>query len=102
MTGWGDWTGFGYMSIFWMLFVTVFWVVVVILVVLAVRALTSQNRRVQTYQEPAPPRPGPGTAPRFGEQAPARPEALRVLEERYARGEIDREEFLSRKKDLLA
>jgi uncharacterized membrane protein len=28
--------------------------------------------------------------------------ALRILEERYARGDIDREEFLARKQDLTS
>lgn len=32
--------------------------------------------------------------------APRQPGALRVLEERYARGEIDREEYLQKKQDI--
>jgi putative membrane protein len=35
------------------------------------------------------------------ERFPARrSEALQILEERYARGEIDRDEFMAKKKDL--
>ena len=36
--------------------------------------------------------------PRF--EAPRRSPGLRVLEERYARGEIERDEYLQKKKDL--
>ena len=41
---------------------------------------------------------------RFIGSGPARPgfsDALDVLAERYARGEIDRDEYLQRKKDIL-
>ena len=37
-----------------------------------------------------------------GSSAPPASSALQVLEDRYARGDIDREEFLERKQDLLA
>ena len=39
--------------------------------------------------------PVPGTPP-----APARSEALAILEARYARGEIQRDEYLQKKADL--
>ena len=46
------------------------------------------------YQTMMPGAPGP-TPPPAGS-------ALQVLEDRYARGDINREEFLQRKQDLLA
>jgi putative membrane protein len=61
---------------------------IVVGIILLVRALTRHD-----YVQPGPP-PGPPTGP-------SRSSALQVLEERYARGEIQREEFLQRKQDLL-
>ena len=38
---------------------------------------------------------------RFGGRSSGSSEALSLLEDRYARGEIDREEFTSRRRDLV-
>jgi putative membrane protein len=73
LAGWGP--GWG---IFWGLTWAAFWVAVI---VIAVWLLRGELPRLQH---------------RFGE-----PPALRLLEERYARGEISREEFLERRAVLL-
>jgi putative membrane protein len=73
LAGWGPGSG-----IFWGLMWTAFWVAVI---VLAVWLLRGELPRLQH---------------RFGE-----PPALRLLEERYARGEISRDEFLERRAVLL-
>jgi putative membrane protein len=70
---WGMW---GLWGIVMMLCMLVFWGLVVAGVVIAIRWLVQQGR---------------------GSRSGAAPEILR---ERYARGEIDREEFLARKRDL--
>ena len=63
---------------------------IVVGVVLLVRGLSGRQDTGQTGHSQGPPPGGP--APKS---------ALQILEERYARGEIDREEFLQRKQDLL-
>jgi putative membrane protein len=70
---WGMW---GFWGVGMMLLMFLFWGAVIVGIVVAVRWLLQQSRG-------------------------ARPDtALDILRERYARGEIDREEFLARKRDL--
>ncbi len=72
----GGWLGFGLHSLVWILVI----VAVIALIVWVIRANS-----------------GPGTAASTGKP---RPTALEILDERYARGEIDREEYMARKADL--
>jgi putative membrane protein len=77
-----DWMGWGgHMGGF----VLVFWVLSIAGMILVARFLTTPAARDQ-----APPADG----------APTRSRDLEILEERFARGEIDREEFMQRKADL--
>ncbi|MDR3474590.1 MAG: SHOCT domain-containing protein [Devosia sp.] len=73
--GWHFWP-------FHVLGVMLFWLVVVGLVATVMRA----SRRRAT----------------FGAVGDGRPRGLDILEERYAKGEIAREEYLEKRRDLLA
>jgi putative membrane protein len=79
---WMDYEGYG-MGWHWLgwLGMAFFWLVLVLLVLAAVKYLMG-NRR--------------SNAP----DSERKPDALAILEERYARGEIDREEFLKKRDDL--
>jgi putative membrane protein len=81
--------GFGWGGmIFGGLLMLLFWGVVIALVVFVVRALS---------------RPGSGQAtPSAGAPGQARDQALEILRERYARGEISKDEFNSMRQDLTA
>jgi putative membrane protein len=69
-------------------FMLVVLALIVVGIILLVRGL---NRHDHVHSGPPQGHPpGPGST-----------SALQVLEERYARGEIQREEFLQRKQDLL-
>jgi putative membrane protein len=74
--GWGAWVAMGFMMV-------VFWGLIVAVVVVLLRSSGH-------HHHDGPPRP----EPRSGD------EALRILDERFARGEIDAEEY-TRRRDLL-
>lgn len=79
---WMDYEGYGmgWHGLGW-LGMALFWLILILLVLAAVKYLMD-GRRSSTPD---------------GER---KPDALAVLEERYARGEIDREEFLKKRDDL--
>ena len=71
---WGLWGAWG---IGMMLFMLLFWGLVIVGVVLGIRWLLSQGKESRSDS------------------------ALEILRQRYARGEINKEEFETRKRDLL-
>lgn len=75
--GWDGW-GWGGMG-FGMIGMSLFWVLLIVVIVALTRGLWS------------------GSGPSGGERKRT---ALDILKERYARGEIDREEFEQKKRDL--
>lgn len=76
MDGWGNMMGWGFGILGW-LFMIIFWVLILLGVVALIRYLGSSGR--SSDKEKAP---------------------LKILKERYARGEIDKKEFEEKKKDL--
>lgn len=76
--GMGYGMGWGGHMVGW-LFMLLFWVLIIVITIVAVRWLTGP-----------PTREGRSSAQ----------SAVDILRERYARGEIDREEFQQRKRDL--
>ena len=82
MGNWGDFGGWG--MGFGFVFMILFWVLIVLGIVALVRWLM-------------PPRGngGPGAAERPSDRTP-----LEIVQERYARGEIDRTEYEQKKRDL--
>ncbi len=73
--GWGWGMGFGMISM------VLFWVLVILGIVILVKWIAAGSSSGSTG-------------------APREKTALDILKERYARGEIDREEFEQKKKDL--
>ena len=86
--GAGGWVGMGFMI--------VFWIAVVIGVIYLVRYLAVRPPADRWQEPPYWLASGPQGFPR------GKSDALRILEERYARGEIDQEEFQRRRTDLTS
>lgn len=93
MMWWDGGYGMGVAGIVWMIVMIAIVIAVVVGVVLLVRSLTGPRGQSDqpTRVAELPQREGGARAS----------EALRVLEQRYARGEIGREEFLQKREDLL-
>lgn len=82
--GWGmgpGMMGWGNMGWFGGIFMVIFWVLLIVLIVLLIRWLLSSGHA--------------GNRDHVGGES-----ALEILKKRYARGEIDKEEFEAKKRDL--
>ncbi len=75
--------GMGWHGLGWLGMVT-FWLLLILLVLAAVKYLSGGRRS----DSPS------------GENDKTRPEPLLILEQRYARGEIERDEYLQKRDDL--
>jgi uncharacterized membrane protein len=84
----------------WLIAAIVIFIIAIIALILAGSALTragAARRAGIAYTRGAPRGPGaPGTGPEDRKL----PESHRMLDERYARGEISREEYMQRQADL--
>jgi len=109
--------GFGWLELVWLFVTIAFWVVVAIFIVLAIRWLIRADRSSRLGPPPGPPPAGtlppamppaatpppgtPGATPAWG-PAPRPDDPLEILRQRYARGEIDDEEYERRRRTLSA
>ena len=83
--------GFGLLEIGWIIMVILVWVLIISAIVLGIRWLIRSDRADRTGRPPGPPPPA----------APPRPDdPLEILRARYARGEIDDEEYERRRRTL--
>jgi uncharacterized membrane protein len=87
-------------GLYWLIAVLVALVIAVIALIVAVSALSrarAAGRAVAVYSRGIPGGPG---APVTGPTEPKQLESSRILDERYAKGEISREEYMQRQEDL--
>ena len=87
-------------SLWWLIAVIVIFVIAIIALIVAGSALRrarAATRAGTAYSRGAVGGPG---APGMGPDDRKLPEAYRMLDERYAKGEISREEYMQRQADL--
>ena len=86
MHDWGWGPGLGVVGIVGVLVMVLFWALVVTVLVLGIRWLIRADQRGRVDQQGA-----------NGHPAPRSEDALEILRQRYARGEIDDEEYQRRR-----
>ncbi|HEY2915850.1 MAG TPA: SHOCT domain-containing protein [Candidatus Limnocylindrales bacterium] len=87
--------GFGIIEVIWIALIAGFWILILAGLFLGVRWLLRADRNSRLQPPPAAGMPPPATA------TPATPEdPLEVLRLRYARGEIDEDEYQRRRSTL--
>ncbi len=82
-------------SLWWLIAIVVVFIIAVIALIVAGRAMTQARAGGVTSR--AVGQPG---APGMGPEDRNLPESFRMLNERYAKGEISREEYMQRQTDL--
>ena len=86
-------------GLYWLIAAIVIFIIAIIALIVALSALARAGaaRRAGTVYSRGAGEPGePGTGP----EAAKAPESFRMLDERYAKGEISREEYMQRQTDL--
>jgi uncharacterized membrane protein len=98
MWGWGEghlgvggWIGMGFMILLW--------IAIIVGVIYLIRHLTSQSDSRRWRDTPPREQMREEANPIAGQTSS---DALRILEERYASADIERDDFLKRKADLIS
>lgn len=79
--------GFGYFGGFGWMFMILWWVLIIVGIVTLIKWLTNQSDGTNNRKKPYDSTQGKS--------------ALEILQGRYAKGEIDKQEFEEKKKDLV-
>jgi putative membrane protein len=95
MPGFGYGGGLQIIEIIWIVLIAAFWILILVGLFFGVRWLIRADRNSRL---PGPP-PPQGTAPGWG-PGPRPDDPLEILRQRYARGEIDDEEYERRRRTL--
>jgi uncharacterized membrane protein len=92
----------GLVAVVWIILVAAFWALVLLGLVLGIRWLLRAERDSHRDRPAPPPPPGPGELWAGHGTAPRAEDPLEVLRMRYARGEIDDDEFERRRAALTS
>ena len=87
-------------GLYWLIAVIVVFIIAIIALIIAGRALARARAATRAGGVSARGAAGQPGAPGTGAEAPQQAESLRMLDERYGKGEISREEYMQRRADI--